>query len=119
MFTALKKAAICLALAGTITGCISFIADTPEQRLYAAVADVRTAVAGSADYCERPDASTARCVDLLNLAVQAQTLLAVIETGVVNGTIDSAQASDLLRILADLLDSIAAPQSGAVESDQL
>jgi len=111
MFIGARRALICLAIAGMITGCISFIADTPEQRLYAAVADVRTAVAGSADFCERPDASTERCRDLLNLAVQAQTLLAVIETGVVNGTIDSAQASDLLRILADLLDSM--------ESDQL
>jgi hypothetical protein len=100
----LRRAAVVLALAGAIVGCVSLVAETPRQRLYAAVADLKIAVAASADYCERPDASLTRCRELLALYNQAETLVTAIEVGVANGTLGNSEAADLLRILAGVLE---------------
>lgn len=91
-----------------IAGCATFIAETPQQKLYGATIDLQTAFAASADYCSLPWASLDRCESLFALRNQAQILIDTVELGLVDGTITGAQASDILRIIAAILERLEA-----------
>jgi hypothetical protein len=93
-----------------LAGCATFVAETPQQRAYAAVADLRGAVAVSATYCSREDASVERCRQLGKLVHQALPLVEALELALAEGTLSEAQIADLLRILADVIEQLERPE---------
>jgi hypothetical protein len=91
-----------------IIGCTAFIAETPQQKLYAAVSEFRVLTEASALYCERPDASIDGCRQLLAFYRQGALVAQAAEVAMAEPASDPAQVSALLRALAEILDRYAA-----------
>jgi len=96
-----------LALVAALSvGCATFIAETPQQKLYGSTVDLQTAIAATADYCALPWASLDKCEALLAAVQASDALILAVKAGLADGTLSGAQASDILRIVADLLEQL-------------
>jgi hypothetical protein len=104
----LKRAAACLALAGVITSCTLMVAETPHQRMYAAVSEFEVLTEAAAQYCTQPAPNVQACRQILNLFNQAAPLVQAIELAAQDPSTSPETLSSLLRALADILDRYAA-----------